>query len=202
MLTPCRADALLLGVLGAIAMRDVRCRTWLARQQSLFHFVLLPVLLLGLAYFILRGYSQFVFPMLSWGFSWIAVFYLTVLLYAILWPASWLASCLRWSWLRGLGIIAYAAYLLHLLVLCLLHSLFWSLSRFPIASTSYQWAVTFASIAITLLLCRLSWVYFEKPLIHIGHRSNYNFANSKAGAGAPPSVHEGGGFSSPEAARP
>jgi peptidoglycan/LPS O-acetylase OafA/YrhL len=178
MLTPCRADALLLGTVGAIAMRDARCRTWLASRQSLFNFVLLPVLLLGLAFYILRGYNQFVFPMLSLGFSWIAVFYLCVLLYALLWPASWIAACLRWRWLRWLGVIAYAAYLFHVLVLSVLHSLFWSWSRFPIATSFSQWAVTFASIAVTLLLCRFSWIYFEKPLIRLGHRSHYNFANS------------------------
>ncbi len=175
MLTPCRADALLLGALGAIAMRDARCRSWLAARQSLFNFVLLPVLLLGLAIFTLGRYDPFSFPMLSLGYSWIAVFYLAVLLYALLWPSSWIASCLRWRWLRALGLIAYAAYLFHEFVLCLLQSVFWSWSRFPIASTASQWAVTFASIAITLLLCHFSWVYFEKPLIRLGHRSSYAF---------------------------
>ncbi len=175
MLTPCRADALLLGVIGAIAMRDARCRAWLAGKQSLFNFVVLPVLLVGLAFFILHRYDAFAFPMLSLGYTWMAVFYLAVLLHALLWPASWIGACLRWSWLRALGVVAYAAYLFHELVLCLVQSLFWRWTRFPIASTAPQWTVTFASVAVTLLLCRLSWVYFEKPLIRRGHRSSYAF---------------------------
>jgi peptidoglycan/LPS O-acetylase OafA/YrhL len=180
MLMPCRADALLLGVLGAIALRDDRCRAWLASKQSFFHFLLFPVLLLGLAFFILKGYNQFMFPMLSYGFSWISVFYLSVLLYALLWPATWMAACLRWRWLGWLGIIAYGAYMFHDNVIAFVMSLFWSWSRFPIATIPAHWVAVFASIPITLLLCRLSWIYFEKPMIRIGHGSKYKFADASA----------------------
>jgi peptidoglycan/LPS O-acetylase OafA/YrhL len=35
--------------------------------------------------------------------------------------------------------------------------------------------VSALALVITLALCRLSWLYFEKPLLKLGRRSEYTF---------------------------
>ena len=173
MLMPCRADSLLLGVLGAMLMRSAAYRVWFENKRWIFHYCLFPVLLIGLAIFTLKASSAHVFPMLSLGYSWLALFYLSVLLYALLWRQSWISSCLRWKWLGWLGTIAYGTYLLHELVLGLVYGIIWS--RPPMASTVRDLVGNLLALGLTLLICRLSWVYFEKPLVRIGHRWHYSF---------------------------
>ena len=98
--------------------------------------------------------------------------YLVFLLYAVLFPGSFLSRCLRWSWLRGLGIIAYGTYLFHQFFLGLVFG------RVPFILSLRDVALSLLALALTLLFCRLSWVYFEKPLVKLGHRSTYQFVES------------------------
>ena len=70
-------------------------------------------------------------------------------------------------------------------------------SYWPVIVNLQGMATSLLALLITLVLCQVSWVYFEKPLVRLGHRTDYQF-----GAGAPPSVLEGGDLSSPEVARP
>lgn len=189
MLMPCRADSLLLGVTGALVMRDATCRAWLAGRQRLFSYIVLPVLLVGLAIFSLKAASAADFPMLSVGFTWLAVYYLVVLLYALLWRESWVSRCLRWAWLGWLGTIAYGTYLLHEFVLGLLHGIIWS--RPPLTSSLSEFCVTVIALGVTLAICRLSWINFEKPLVKIGHRVNYRFVKQQGSVGLSTGIVEG-----------
>ena len=191
-LMPCRADALLLGVLGALALRDPRCRAFLLSHRRLLTLSL-SFLLCGVAFLAWRSPSIHDPLMVTAGFTWLALFYLAVLLYSLLFSSSWIARCLRWGWLGGLGAIAYGAYLFHQLFL----SLFFG--RLPWISSWRHFVLAVFTLAFTLVFCRLSWLYFEKPLVALGHRSRYHFADS---AGAPPLVLKGGGFPSSEVARP
>ena len=169
-LMPCRADALLFGVLGAVAVRNSACRTWLSRNRR-FSSALLFILLLGMAVLTGRASDYRHLPMLTAGFTWMAVFYASLLLYALMYRESWIARCMRWSWLGWLGTIAYGVYLFHEFILGAFFSFFWS--RPPQLTSFPEILVTLLALAVTLLLCRLSWIYFEKPLVQLGHRSHY-----------------------------
>jgi len=169
-LMPCRADALLLGVLGAVAMRNPVCRGWLSRNHR-FSSVLLFILLGGMAVLTWRAPDYRHLPMLSVGYTWMALFYLSLLLYSLMYRESWICRCMRWSWLGWLGTIAYGVYLFHEFILGAFFSLLWS--RPPALSSLPEVCVTFLALALTLILCRMSWVYFEKPLVQLGHRSHY-----------------------------
>jgi peptidoglycan/LPS O-acetylase OafA/YrhL len=99
--------------------------------------------------------------MTSFGFTWLALFYLCVLLLAVTQPQSWLGACLRFGPLRRLGGIAYGVYLLH--------QIFW----LGIRLTQPTWTVlriSLTGLVLTLVLAALSSRYFEKPLIDLGHR--------------------------------
>jgi peptidoglycan/LPS O-acetylase OafA/YrhL len=154
-LMPCRADSLLLGVAGAIAVRSNKLRDLMTR----YRWVLFAVFAIGLAgagVFTLKHKSV---PMPSYGFTWMAVFYLSFVLIAVLEPHSVIARPLRWAWLRGLGKIAYGVYLVHPLMLLVASKLI----------PSQTGAVAVALVATTAI-CWLSWTYFEEPLIEHGHQ--------------------------------
>jgi len=99
-----------------------------------------------------------------------ALTYLLFLLYSLLFPSVWFSRCLRWGWLRGLGLIAYGTYLFHEFFLGMFFG------RLPFIKSWRDLAVSIFTLAFTLLFCRLSWLYFEKPLVKIGHRASYQFA--------------------------
>ena len=168
-LMPCRADSLLLGVLGALALRDPLSRAWLLAHRRLLsfalYFLVAGVILLGW-----RSPSPYQPFMATVGFTWLALTYLLFLLYALLFPSVWFSRCLRWGWLRGLGLIAYGTYLFHEFFLGMFFG------RLPFIKSWRDLAVSIFTLAFTLLFCRLSWLYFEKPLVKIGHRASYQFA--------------------------
>ena len=188
-LMPCRADSLLFGVLAAYALRTETWRTWLTQQRRLFHFFVFPALILGIAILNHKAAGIGAFPMLSLGYSWIAVFYVSLLLYALLWRQSWISGVLRWTWLGALGTIAYGAYLLHETVLGLFYSAIWS--KAPVASSAREFAVTGLALITTLILCQISWKYFEKPLVKVGHLTDYAFASTSKGMSENPRAADG-----------
>jgi peptidoglycan/LPS O-acetylase OafA/YrhL len=167
-LMPCRADSLLLGVLGAIALRDPRWRGWLLGNRGLVQRVIV-ILLLGVAYLGWRAPSAWHPLMASVGFTWLALTYLAFLLYAVLYRDSWISRCLQWNWLRALGVIAYGTYLFHELFLGM------SFGRVPWLRSWHDVGLSFIALIVTIAFCQLSWVYFEKPLVKMGHRTSYKF---------------------------
>jgi peptidoglycan/LPS O-acetylase OafA/YrhL len=169
-LMPCRADALLLGVIAAIAVRNPDCWALLKENGRIVMFLLM-VLAGGLVVLTVRYPSPWGVPMLAVGFTWLALFYVFVLIYALLFRKSWLSRCLRWRWLRWLGGIAYGVYLLHEFVSLIFFESIWSTPP-AMASVSDLFTAVVA-LATTLILCRASWLYFEKPLVQLGHRAQY-----------------------------
>jgi peptidoglycan/LPS O-acetylase OafA/YrhL len=192
-LMPCRADALLLGVLSAILIRD---EGWRARIQrnNFFFAISTPVFLLGVAFLALKSPNSASPLMQRFGYTWLALFYASILLYSVTRPNSLVSRALRFKWLGWLGGIAYGTYLLHQFVQGILFGYF--LRHYPEIKDGRSFLIALVALALTLVVARLSWRYFENPLIRYGHRSSYAFA------GAPPPVLEGGGFSSPEATCP
>lgn len=169
-LMPCRADALLLGVLGAICLRDP---LWSKRVQQNRPILTGALLVFAIGFVALTKFSSdpYGFGMLTFGLTWLALFYLALLIYAVSFRASVLSRCLRLRWLAWLGSIAYGTYLLHELVRSIYFSLIWG--HLPQGMSPAVIAISLLALVTTLALCDLSWRLFEKPLILVGHKVGY-----------------------------
>lgn len=88
---------------------------------------------------------------------------------------------------------AYGVYLFHKPVLGLCHAV--TRGTLPVITDFSTLAITFCSLLLTMILAKLSWVYFERPLIGLGHRHRYvsSTTNSFMNAG-PPEQLPGVGF--------
>ncbi len=176
-LMPCRADALLLGVLAALLLRSDVWRPRLQRNRRVLIFLLVP-LVTGCGVLTVTAPDPYGFSMLTIGYSWLAVTYVCFLVCGLLYRESWLGAALRWRWLGWLGSIAYGLYLFHEIIRHFLRGLIYG-GRPP------HWAprevlVSLAALVLLFLICRLSWAFFEKPLIQRGHRLSYKPQGSAA----------------------
>jgi peptidoglycan/LPS O-acetylase OafA/YrhL len=180
-LMPCRADALLLGVLGAIAVRNSVAREWLEVHRGVLR-MLLVTLAVGVGALTVRWSNPYGGGMATVGFTWLALFYLSVLLCAVLYRDGWVAQMCRWRWLGWLGSIAYGTYLLHEFVRSLFFGLIWS--HLPTGMSAAEFGVSVAALICTLALCWASWSFFERPLIERGHVAQYQRSPNGAVLGA------------------
>jgi peptidoglycan/LPS O-acetylase OafA/YrhL len=168
-LAPCRADSLLLGVLCAWAVRQHRIARFLVEQPrplyAAFGILLLGVIALTLKFPFLWTPGMFLF-----GYSWLALFYASLLLIVVTQrgPITAAFSALP---LRQLGIIAYGLYLIHHGILGLCHALM--LNQAPKIRDFADVIVTLIALAITIGLSVLSWRFLEKPLVRAGHTLRY-----------------------------
>jgi peptidoglycan/LPS O-acetylase OafA/YrhL len=172
-LMPCRMDALLLGVLAAILIRGAGRRERIQKWKSVFP-VLLLILSVGVAFLALRSASAVSPLMAKVGFTWMALTYATFLVYALTCPSSRLSRALRFKWLGWLGAVAYGVYLLHQPIQGLLFGYFGGGT--PVIDGGYTLLLTLAALILTVAIARVSWLYFERPLIRLGHRSKYESA--------------------------
>ena len=174
-LMPCRADSLLLGVLGAVALRNPDWRPRLERNRR-WMLALVALLACGVLFMTARSFDPYGLGMLTIGFTWLALFYLAILLCVLLYRDTWISACLRSRALTWIGTIAYGLYLFHGILL----TVFWGLvfGRRLEIRTIAEFLVILATLITTVLLCRLSWTFFEKPLLRFGHRTDYQSAPS------------------------
>lgn len=168
-LMPCRMDALLLGVLAAMLLREGEWTERLRRHRGVL-LGLIAMLFLGMAAFTVWIPTVDNPLMQSFGYTWVAVFYTSGLLYALTQPNSALSRSLRAKWLRWLGGLAYGVYLIHQMTQGMLFGLIWS--HEPFITGGYTFLTSLAALALTLLAAQLSWKYFEHPLIN-RHRPAY-----------------------------
>ena len=81
-----------------------------------------------------------------------------------------LASFMRSELLRRLGAISYGVYLVHQVVFSLtLAFIFPADSR----TASQLLSVSLVAFILTLGIAALSYRFFEKPIIQLGHRQKY-----------------------------
>lgn len=170
-LLPCRADSLFLGVLGA----------WLCRSQSALDMMRRSSPR-NFAIFCLSGTLLLNFfcpnlldlPMATFGYSWLALSYLSLLLLVVLDKSSLLARVCRAPGLRMLGRVSYFMYLAHHPMLQLGHALFvgetLATDKVPVEAV----IVALVTMAFTLVLADVSWRLFEKPIIDLGHGLVYD----------------------------
>ncbi len=172
-----RADALMIGVGCALAVRSRRLFQFLKSKPWLLYS-----LLLLFAVIILRSGGKLdqnvTAPINTYGFTFVALFYATLLLIAVVFPNHPIAAVLRSSRLRSLGRLAYCVYLLQESVLL---AVFNQVRGAGLAVRGIEgWVVGLAAIAIVIAVANLSWKYFESRLIRVGHRFKYSQPLEKA----------------------
>ncbi len=168
-LMPTRADALYLGVLAALLVRNPEVWAWLQSHRRIL-WSITAVLFLGVVYMTWQGYDALSFPMSTWGFSWLAAFYTCILLIAIS-PGEFFPSILQNPSLMRLGTLAYCSYLVHVAIMnALRHPLKAYFPQYPVAAWLTGGVV---GMILTLAVATLSYKYFEKPLLRRGHQYVY-----------------------------
>jgi peptidoglycan/LPS O-acetylase OafA/YrhL len=169
-LMPCRADSLAVGMLAALAWSDAKTRDWLAAQPALL-YGLFAVFSAGVAFF-WRYYSGPGLPLTQIiGYTWLALFFATWMLLALLRPASPVAVVLRVGFLRDIGGVSYCIYVIHTAVFLFCHRIF--LHALPAVTDERAAAVSMFAALITYALAKLSWKFFEEPLVRRGHAYEY-----------------------------
>ncbi len=170
MLMPCRADALAIGVLGAIYWRDADFREWLSRNKKLTYAVF-GVLLAGMAALGIWFPAHDGTLTQTAGYTWIALFYLSLVFVALADSAGRIAKLARMEWLREWGRVSYCVYLIHPAVR---YFCFRYLNQDPTHLSSWWNVATgLLAVAVTYGLAKLSWTFFEEPLLQRGHRFKY-----------------------------
>ncbi len=167
---PCRADALSLGILAAIAWGSNTFRSYFQRNPGFLQrtTVYLGVCVVGLLWWLVRPPNLM---METAGYSVLAFFYASLLLLVISQTNLFVARSMRFSLLRRLGGISYCVYIIHLTVNELGHRFL--LHQEPDLSHWQGILITCLSLAVSLTIASLSWRLFEKPLIRRGHRFAY-----------------------------
>ena len=174
---PCRADSLAFGALAALFWRDGSIARWYAAYRRLFFVALLlllipvAILLAPLSIFLQKSFLPYTLAMGSFGYSWFAVLFTALLLLCLLEPAGLWARFLRLGFFRELGAVSYGLYLIHLGILYLAHAII--LHARPRIYDLPGLAVTTLALLLSYTLAKLSWVYFEQPLVRRGHSYRY-----------------------------
>jgi peptidoglycan/LPS O-acetylase OafA/YrhL len=174
-LLPCRADALLLGVLCAYLVREPRHFAMLQRHRwrLVVAFLILLAGMCGLTNYI-HGRDAMSFnsyEMVTFGFTWIAMFYAGLLLLVATAPTWAVARLFRTRLLRHFGLIAYGMFLMHMAVNSITHGVL--LGKAADIKNFSDLAVTALAFFATWGLALLSWKFFEQPIIRWGHSFRY-----------------------------
>lgn len=168
-LLPSRMDSLFLGALCAYYLREPGVWSWLVERCDTMWMVFF-MLLAGMAVLGLTGDRRTVL-MVSVGYTWIALFYATVLILALTDFRNFLSRAMRWRWLMGLGAIAYTVYLFHFGIYCFC---VWLLTGHGwLLASRKDFGVALLAVAITIAFGKLSWRYFERPIMRWGHTWQY-----------------------------
>lgn len=176
-LMPCRADTLMLGVLAAIIVRSPNGLK-LLESNIRYLYLSLAILSFGMALLTLSYWHTGTFYMSLVGYTWIGLFYLCILLIAILPKPNFIRRIFRFTVLTKLGILAYGVYLFHQVVLGLCFG--YLVGKEPGIANGRDGVVTLLAFILTLALAILSWIYIEKPLIKRGHVSRYEPGDTEA----------------------
>jgi peptidoglycan/LPS O-acetylase OafA/YrhL len=163
-----RADALLIGVLCALAVRNLRVRELLeSRPTFLYGSAALCIVALLPMQFDFFGLPS---PaMATFGLTLLPLLFASVLLIAVLRPKSLIAGALHFPPLMYLGTVAYFVYLVHLSVPLLIALV----APARMNTIDGAWFLIIISAASTIVLASLSWRFFEGPLVAMGKRASY-----------------------------
>ena len=177
----CRADALCLGVLLALVARNAAVWQWVAGRRAWFYSLTggLVVPLAWLTYHQRHDLFPGGMAMAMVGYSLLACFFAGCLLISLTDEGA-VRRFLQNGWLMELGTIAYGTYLLHLPIMegCRRALLIWFLlfgwpGKDHSMAPTVQFVGGLLGIAMTLVLAKLSWRFFEKPMLQRGHLYKY-----------------------------
>jgi peptidoglycan/LPS O-acetylase OafA/YrhL len=105
------------------------------------------------------------------GYSWLALTYLLFLLISITERRGVVTVISRNILLRKLGNISYGVYLLHQAVNYLCHGII--LKQSPQLKTLTGVLTTLLALLVTLIVAYLSYTFFEKRFLKLGHSFRY-----------------------------
>lgn len=161
-LTFTRLDGLILGMLCALALMRNKETFWLRRRRWL-----LPLMPLCVPIAAALLYSQS--PLAGFSYTLYALGYAGLLLIVLLWPVGRLACFFQWQPLRSLGVIAYGVYLLNTPCNSVAQKLCGVTPENQFGQRG--WLASLLGTSLVVIVARLSWLYFERPLIELGRRA-------------------------------
>jgi peptidoglycan/LPS O-acetylase OafA/YrhL len=168
-LLPCRMDSLLLGALCAYCVREPSIWKWMVNHRRSLMLLCLG-LIVGMPALNSDG-VPFTLLYATLGYGWMSLFYSTILMLALTGPESFLSRTMRRPRLASLGEIGYSVYLFHLGIYCLCMTLItghgWVLRNWK------DFGVSLFAVAITFGIAKLTWKYFERPILRWGHSWHY-----------------------------
>jgi peptidoglycan/LPS O-acetylase OafA/YrhL len=167
--TVARVDTLCLGVLAAVLVRDPASWHWLLTKRIWLRIAFIG-LLLGLIYLTLRGYSPA--TMATFGLSWIALFYAVVLIGVVSSRRNILQTLLSNRKLIALGALSYCIYIIHNPLQHAWRKVLLLAFRISPESTG-PLPADLLGIGTAVMVAALSWKFFEKPLLRMGHKYQY-----------------------------
>ncbi len=172
-LMPCRADALCLGVLSALLVRNPHA--WnLVLANRVWLYSLTTGLLIIIGWLTYRQYGQTSNVMVTFGYSVLGLFYTCCLLIALI-KTSMSQQVLCNRRLMELGGIAYCVYLVHIPMIeagrSFVPSYFPYFRKLPIphALGLEVFLGGLLGIMASLAIAKLSWRFFEQPMLRRGH---------------------------------
>ena len=169
-LVVCRADALAIGMLAAALTRG-EDPVFSVAPNARKLYAILGALSIGVAALWLVSPQASTFGMQSFGYTWMALFYVVILLLAVGQPDGLIARIFRIRWLGELGVVSYCVYIIHLVVNVVLHAVL--LHKSPRISTAKGALVTVFAGFVTYAVAKASWIVFEAPLQRRGHAFKY-----------------------------
>ena len=168
--TPFRADALAMGVLLAIALRNERWKARLVRSRRPIYGMFA---LLGCGVFSLAVWNPAteMRARAVWGFSCLDAFFAVIMLLALLRPRGWWSSFCQRGFLRNAGGVSYCVYIIHFAVLEICQEIIvFRFREWPVFA--HLAGVLVAGLA-TWAIAKASWRYLESPMIRRGHEYGY-----------------------------
>ena len=173
-LMPCRADALLLGVLCAYVIRNERCLNLLRMHTKALYGVLALFLAAGAALMALSSPTVHV-PLVaaSYGYSWLPLVYSCIVLIAVTEKRGLVTLATRVRPLSWLAVLAFGVFLLHMPILIMFQRLT-SAGLLPQAGSHY--IIPLGAFLLTLMLASISWIFFERRIVGWGRSFKYGDA--------------------------
>ena len=163
----CRADAMLMGVMCAIFVRQP---IW-ANRQMMFRSWLPPLFGVMFAGFFVLLYARVFLLGGVFGHLYLAFFFAVVLLMSLAHSGGPITRGLRHPALQWFGLRSYGAYLFHQPIAYILHG---ALTGAPPAMTGPGTVmITLSAFVLTCLLVELSYKYFERPFLEFGRSFTY-----------------------------
>jgi len=172
-LTPCRADALSLGMLLAIAWTSPHARARMRDWSRTLPFAMLAFTLMayGFAHFAAAEVRHMPVLNESVGRSIVELSCLCLMIFILVRPEGRFSGLLRTRFLRETGKISYCLYLVHWGIL-------WMISRFVFHTRfgDRPWldvGVALIALPVSYGISMLSWRILERPLVNWSHRFTY-----------------------------